>query len=299
MTINSSLAKILAEARGVSLVPFVFENSMKISGISEAEFQKSAGRALSIYKAFKFFKYDAILSEVAPLTSFKASGSMGKVEMNQASLRSIQEISIAIETTRKVAEMSRSDEGDIMALIYGESYLCEKFQTKIEDRFTLLDNLANLEHILLEAGCTSVAILESDLKFVEENIDSYSIFPRVAEVYGGNSVFLLAGVDRTEMSRELALKAKDAGFSFLGPIARGEDLSNLNACFCTAADGDGGAAAPINEIMQLKEKMPVLVFFPDSFAAANGRPGATRSEREVVTPEKIKQFVNSFRDSLL
>ena len=199
----------------------MFRHSTLVSGIDISQFDaRSTERALSIFRAFDFFKYDGVVNELDPYVSLRASGSLGREEIKDEEIAKDFPFTRAIETTRKLAEMVGRRSGEIIGVIHGASLLGKS--SVIEDLGLAIDNLAVLERHYLESGCTSILLLES----FEDGaaVEAYRPLSNIAENFGAPSMILMT---QDTFDSELRGASKESGFSFVGSMVSNSDDTNL------------------------------------------------------------------------
>ncbi|MGI0092040.1 MAG: hypothetical protein ACREBS_10050 [Nitrososphaerales archaeon] len=201
----------MSEGRGVVFAPSVFRYSTKVSNVTDAEFQNSNVRAVSLYKAFKFFGYDGVFCEINPLVSLEATGQMGETELNADQMVDINTIKSSIETCSKLVQMIGKGEVDLMSTIYGATFMRKRYSLEVKNHFVLADNLANLARLYFDAGCTCLVIPELTLN--EDVLESYRSIINLAGMYSAQTVMLV----EENLSEAMISRLDEAGFSFVHP----------------------------------------------------------------------------------
>lgn len=205
---------IIRHARGTAFIPFVFKYSVKVSNSTDAEFQNSGVRALSLFKAMKFFGYDGAICEVDPCVSFEATSMMGEKELSTDEMSNIGAIRSSVETCAKLSQIMEKNKQELLATIYGETFLKRKYSKETNDHYVLADNLTNLARLYLDAGCTCVVVKEDEL--TEEALSSCRSIANLASVYSASSVLCV-----TNLGEDFQASLDDSGFTFVCPTRSG------------------------------------------------------------------------------
>jgi hypothetical protein len=202
--------QILHAGRGVAFVPIVFGLSTRVAGVLQNEFDTSSGRAISLIQTSKALNLDGVVNDASPLASYEASGKLGKSELRETDIRNMGAPKLSIETTAKLSQSLKIEDKDVLGVMFGTGYLEEAFQSHCSDAVLCVDNLANLERMYIEAGCTCILLFEK--KANQNPPANYSTIANIGLASRTPTAILYL----EETGDSIMTQAQETGFSLAG-----------------------------------------------------------------------------------